>query len=625
MKGVLQRYGIRSLLLAGFGALMVMLAAAGLFGWASMTSVASAIRQEMRGVEQDARLSTALATDVARQVAEAARYVDGGDVEAAYDSLRTVTHRTQRVLRRREGQTQDEVALVVGIDQALSDAEVRYVVARRLRGLGRADEARAQADSARVIEAAMLGQLGRLADVKAHRVARASADLEAATGRRAMLLVVLLGAALTVAGLVVYAVVPSIAGPMEALRTHAGRLSEGDLTARTEGALPGELGVLAAAMNRTSESLSEIGAGAITAADGIAASAEELTAASSQLAASVAEVTRSIDQVSGGAATQVAQLRQVDDSLRAIRAQAEQVAADARDVHDLAADIERLGREKRAETVRTMEALLRVRGAVQAAAGETAQLHDAVGDIRSFVEMVNRIAEQTNLLGLNASIEAARAGQHGTGFTVVAEEVRKLAAEARAGAERVKEVTRVVTERVDSTARAMAAGAAQVEEVERHAHAVEDALSTIVVASERARRAADSVTAAASANAAAADDAAGGIALVSGTAASHAEMAAEVRAATAQQEGACSFVTDATQRLQHSSGQLRELVAGLRVNGAAHASSPSESPPSPPKFLSPLPRIAIGGASGGDGDGAAQESSPAPGTRRRDRVRIAAV
>src|SRR3712207_1916821 len=132
-----------------------------------MTVLTGPLRQSMQGVEQDARLSVTLSTDVAREIAVAARYIENGESAAAeFDSLRWQTHRTQRQLLRREGQTQEEVELVVGIDQQLSDAEVRYVAARRLAELGRADEAAAQTDTARATEAAMLGGLTRLAQVK---------------------------------------------------------------------------------------------------------------------------------------------------------------------------------------------------------------------------------------------------------------------------------------------------------------------------------------------------------------------------------------------------------------------------------------------------------------------------
>ena len=327
--------GIRSRLVLGFGIVLVLLAIAGGVGWRSMTVLTGAIRQSMQGVEQDARLSVTLSTDVAREIAVAARYIEHGDVAAVeFDSLRWQTHRTQRELLRREGQTQEEVELVVGIDQRLSEAEVRYVAARRLAVLGRAEEADAQADTARVIEAAMLADLGKLAEVKGARVGAAERKLEGDASAWRLILAGLLLTALVIGCAVVYAVLRSITGPLDQLAAHAGRLSEGDLTARTEDRLPDELHILATAMNRTSDSLSRIGAGATQAADGISSSADDLTAISTQLAAAVGEVTMSIEQVSEGATGQVAQLRRVDTALRAMLDTAQRMVADVREVAD---------------------------------------------------------------------------------------------------------------------------------------------------------------------------------------------------------------------------------------------------------------------------------------------------
>jgi methyl-accepting chemotaxis protein len=578
--------GIRSRLVLGFGFVLVLLAVAGGVGWRSMTLLKGAIAQSMHGVEQDARLSAMLATDVAREIAVAARYIEHGEVAAVeFDSLRWQTHRTQRQLLRREGQTQEEVELVVGIDQQLSDAEVRYVAARRLAMLGRAGEATAQTDTARMMEAQMLSALTKLADVKGARVAGAQKALEADASAWRLILAALLLSALVIGLVAVWAVLRSITGPLDLLAAHAGRMSEGDLTARTESQLPGELQILATAMNRTSDSLSRIGAGAAQAADGIAGSADDLTAISTQLAAAVGEVTRSIEQVSEGATGQVEQLRRVDGALRRMLDTANRMVAEVREVAVLAGSIEAEAQSRRAETESTIGTLFKIKATVEAAAAETVALNAAVADVSLFVRTVNDIAEQTNLLGLNAAIEAARAGEEGRGFAVVADQVRKLAMQAREGAENVAAITRTITQRVNSTAAAMEAGASHVDEIERVAHAVEGALTTIVASAERTRVAADRVTGLAEGNAAAAVEAAHDIAAVADTAVVHAETAEGVRAATAQQETACRRVAEATGRLTRSAGELRGLVGELRV-------TPREAAPVVPDDAGP-PRLAV--------------------------------
>jgi methyl-accepting chemotaxis protein len=80
---------------------------------------------------------------------------------------------------------------------------------------------------------------------------------------------------------------------------------------------------------------------------------------------------------------------------------------------------------------------------------EMKSLAKSIGDITSFLTVINNIADQTNLLALNAAIEAARAGESGRGFAVVAEEVRKLAEESSQASERISEIIKPIREKAE--------------------------------------------------------------------------------------------------------------------------------------------------------------------------------
>ena len=99
---------------------------------------------------------------------------------------------------------------------------------------------------------------------------------------------------------------------------------------------------------------------------------------------------------------------------------------------------------------------------VLASADVVQKLGENSSQIGQIVEAISSIAEQTNLLSLNAAIEAARAGEHGRGFTVVAEEVRKLAAESQDSAEQIKARIMSIQNDTNEAVQAMQAGTDEV-------------------------------------------------------------------------------------------------------------------------------------------------------------------
>ena len=553
----------------GFGILFVFLVLAGSVAWLGMTAMSTAIGDTLTTVQDEAHLSSQLTAKVTQSLAAATHYLDAGDASAAreFRQLGWAAHRLQRLMGGRASQTREEIALIAEIDSKFSRMEVHYALAHRLSEMGRPEEARLEAQSARPLVAELLDDIEQLGQRKAKKVSEASRRLRLETNRRAGTLFMLIAAAVLISGLVVFPTVSSISRPLRLLVAHARKLSEGDLTARTEGRMPGEFQELAGVLNYTGESLSTIVQVVAQAAENVASSANDLAAVSEQISSTSNQMSSAMTDVSTGAEGQARHLREIDSALQTIRTRAQGVLEGAEEVNALASAIRDSSLARRSEIERTMAILVDVKSTVQSAAAEVAALNVTAADINRFVASVRRIAEQTNLLALNAAIEAARAGAAGQGFAVVADEVRNLAEQAQTAADEIVQMTGVVTARVASTSRAMTAGASRVGEIERVSQDIESALATITDAAEQTRRAATAVTAAAGDNMSAVETAASGITSVARTAEGHAATAEQVSASTQEQSAACEQMTSASAQLLEGSTLLKELVHGLRVKG----------------------------------------------------------
>jgi methyl-accepting chemotaxis protein len=264
------------------------------------------------------------------------------------------------------------------------------------------------------------------------------------------------------------------------------------------------------------------------------------------------------------------------------------VVAGAGEVNALAQAIESSAEAKRTQIDRALAILVEMRGTVQRAAAEVTTLNRTTAEINGFVTSVSQIAEQTNLLALNAAIEAARAGEAGRGFAVVADEVRKLAEQAQGAARDIVQLTQVVSSRVNSTSDAMEAGVSKVGEIERVSLELDSALTTITEAAERTRLAAAKVTQAANENSSSVMSAVQGIANISRTAEGHAAAAEEVCASAQEQSAACEEMNSASSELMSGSDKLRSLVRGLQGGEGGDEGQGPTAVQARPAALAPL-------------------------------------
>ena len=306
--------------------------------------------------------------------------------------------------------------------------------------------------------------------------------------------------------------------------------------------------------------------GAAQAVGSVATGTTEQARASEEVRKTMEQLQQTIGQIATGAQQTASEVQKSSNLLTQMAAAIDSVATTARGVAESAAEAANAGRNGAGVVEQTVVGMGRIREVVGQSAARIRDLEQLSAQIGEITQVISGIAEQTNLLALNAAIEAARAGEHGRGFAVVADEVRKLAERSATSTREIAELINNIQARTAEAVKAMEAGTAEVEAGSQLAGGAGQALQGILAAVERAAAGVQSISTAA-------QELRGNAGQVVGAFDAVAAVTEENTAATEEMAAGATQVTHSVERVaavsQQNAAAAQEVSATVEQLGAS--------------------------------------------------------
>ena len=341
---------------------------------------------------------------------------------------------------------------------------------------------------------------------------------------------------------------------------------EGDLTKRINVSGDNEVGKLAKYFNKfiaqqedMIKKIISISNASSSSAQELSALAEEVNASTEQVSNTVQDISKSSQELSSSSKDTKIEIEQLTDSIQSISTSSIEASTDAKLSSEAA--------KKGSGSAKIAEVKM---SAINLSVTKSAELVSNLGDktkeINKVIGVINTISEQTNLLALNAAIEAARAGEAGKGFAVVADEVRTLAEETKKATKQIEDIIISFNDSTNESVESMNKGR---KEVEEGSQVITEALGSLEIISQKIISAStkiEIISKATTNQLESANKVQKSVSNVSNIAERSATGSEEVSASVEEVTSSMQQVANTAQKLSMDSNELNKLVSQCKVN-----------------------------------------------------------
>ena len=370
----------------------------------------------------------------------------------------------------------------------------------------------------------------------------------------------------------------SIMKPLNDFINVADRVAEGDLTTDINVSSNDELGQLAVYFRKMTSNLRNITGKVQEVSIKVANTAQELSASSEEMKTSSDQISSTTQDIATGVSSQASKMSEISRAMKEMSESVQQVATNSQKAAESASSASTTAQKVGKMSDDMAKKMTDIQSTVDNSATVIKQLDGKSQQIGEIISVITNIADQTNLLALNAAIEAARAGEHGRGFAVVADEVRKLAEESRNAANQITGLIKDIQQGTKQAVTSMEQGTKTVGEGGKNIQQTVTAIDEIVKAAADVATMVQEIAAAAQEQSASVEEVTASVEDVSAISEESAAGAQETSATAEEQSASMDQLVNAAQDMARLSNELQAEVAKFNIGEAVSTSKQAYEP-----------------------------------------------